>query len=428
MTKRLQGLARNQFARALSGTFLLNALYHVLGMLVGIVLARALGPDGFGIYALAISVVTLAAMPSTSGVPTLLLREVARAKASMDDRALWSALIWAGSSVAVLSLIAACALSVWFLAFDAGSIRDVSLIITLIIPLSAANTLRSALLRGLGRPVLAQIPDMLVRPLLHLLITIAVWYFFSLTARQALEIYLYSTLASLVLGWTIVVRSAPAKPRGRLEIPWRRWFQTLIPFTLLSGAQVLNVRSSLLVLGVTSSSSEVGIFRAAEQLASIVSFGMTTLMLVITPTAAALFHRKDEHDLQQLSKTAARLALAYSFATMLFIVLFGNAILNLLFGAEYRDSATTLSIMSLSNVLLSFSVSGIPLLNMSGNEKSSSLIFIVAAATNIIMSFLLSPLYGAIGAAVAVLGSSTVVSVGVSIIAYRATGVRTTPF
>src|SRR5687768_16624966 len=65
--------------RASVGTATLRALSIALTFVVGVLLARVLGPGGYGLYVLVMAITALLTAPTELGLPALVLREVAAA-------------------------------------------------------------------------------------------------------------------------------------------------------------------------------------------------------------------------------------------------------------------------------------------------------------------------------------------------------------
>lgn len=60
---------RAQIMRGGLGSLLIKALQAVLAFAVAVVLARVLGPEGYGVYSYALALLMLTAIPGTSGYP-----------------------------------------------------------------------------------------------------------------------------------------------------------------------------------------------------------------------------------------------------------------------------------------------------------------------------------------------------------------------
>src|SRR5688500_8786945 len=81
MSKRLGRLKAGRLLRDAGGTFLVRICSALLALMITVPLARVLGPEGFGHYSVVLAVLTFAAIPVQFGIPSLLMREVSRARA-----------------------------------------------------------------------------------------------------------------------------------------------------------------------------------------------------------------------------------------------------------------------------------------------------------------------------------------------------------
>lgn len=63
--------------KAVTGSGFIRVVGMGFGFLVGIQLARGLGPSGYGIYGLVMAFISILAVPVEFGIPSLLTREVA---------------------------------------------------------------------------------------------------------------------------------------------------------------------------------------------------------------------------------------------------------------------------------------------------------------------------------------------------------------
>jgi len=72
------GSLRFRLAWEALGSFALKATNALVGFLTTVLLARMLGAQGYGIYAYALSLITLLALPVAAGLPKLLIRETSQ--------------------------------------------------------------------------------------------------------------------------------------------------------------------------------------------------------------------------------------------------------------------------------------------------------------------------------------------------------------
>ena len=68
-----------QIARGGIGSLTVKVANTVFGIALGIILARALGPEGYGTYAYVFALVAIMAIPAQFGLSNLVIRETARA-------------------------------------------------------------------------------------------------------------------------------------------------------------------------------------------------------------------------------------------------------------------------------------------------------------------------------------------------------------
>lgn len=74
----------SQLVRGGAASALIQVVNRLLALGLGVVLARGLGTEGYGIYAYAFALMTLLMVFADLGMPTLLMREVAANQASHD--------------------------------------------------------------------------------------------------------------------------------------------------------------------------------------------------------------------------------------------------------------------------------------------------------------------------------------------------------
>jgi O-antigen/teichoic acid export membrane protein len=216
---------RSRLIRGGAGSLAIKLGSVALQFAVAVELARVLGPDGYGVYALVFAIVTVLAVPTQLGLPQLVIRETARAHADAQWgrlRGLWrwsNLVVWASSGgIALLGLAA-----VW--TFDEHISQTV--VYTLIagfalVPLIALGNLRGAALRGLRHVVAGLLPEQILRPgLLVLLLLAAVALFPTQPVTPAVAMALHALAAALAFAvgaaLLALLRPRPLTRRPQLE-------------------------------------------------------------------------------------------------------------------------------------------------------------------------------------------------------------------
>ena len=89
--------------KALVGSAGIRSVGMAFGFLVGIQLARGLGAAGYGVYGLAMAIISLITTPTEFGLPQLVMREVASAHVRSDWSLIRGILRWSNRTVLLLS-------------------------------------------------------------------------------------------------------------------------------------------------------------------------------------------------------------------------------------------------------------------------------------------------------------------------------------
>jgi O-antigen/teichoic acid export membrane protein len=410
-----KGGLRTELSRGAVGSLGLKLGGTLLGLLLAVLLARTLGPEGYGVYAYVFALVSLLAIPAQVGLPTLVVRETAMAQANeqwglMRGLWRWSSAV-AGAIALVLALLALLASWVYQDRFSEIQIATFGFGLVLV-PLVALGNLRGAALRGLRRVVTGQLPEMVLRPtifILLLLVAILLIPTEKIAAATAMGLHALAAAVAFFIGAVLLWRARP-KPLEDKPIPLyevRSWITSALPLAFVAGMMLINQHTDILMLGLFRSAEEVGVYRVAVSIATLVAFGLQAVTMVVAPHFARLYSQNDMARLQRLVTLSARAILAVALPVVLVLVLFGGPLLRLIFGEEYSDGYTPMAILAggqLVNAAMG-SVGG--LLNMTGHERETARGVAIAAAANVVLNLLLIPPFGLNGAALATALSMT---------------------
>ena len=400
-------LLRTQLLRAGGGTLLLRLLSVALEFGVVTVLARALDPEGYGVYAYAYSVMRVLAVPAQAGLPTLTVREVAFYHA----RHKWGefrGLLLRTNQIAILlaSAIAVIAGPVAW-AVTRGNTPDflsTFLAALILLPLVALGNLRGAVLRGLRHVVVGQLPESVLRPALLLASTLLLAVSIPshhLTPPLIMGLHVLSAAIAFTVGWRLLLRELPSPVRqARPVYDTRRWATSAIPLSLVMGMTVANTQAPLLVLGCFSSSFNVGVYGAASQLALAATLPLTSANVATAPHIARLYAQQDIKNLQKLATWSARLLSAAAVLTLTIATVAGASVLPALFGERFTPGYFPFVVLTLGHSTSAVAGVSMILLNMTRHEQSVARSVAVALATNLGFCFALIPLFGIHGAAV----------------------------
>lgn len=384
-----------------------------LTLLTSVFLARLLGPQGMGVYALALSVVAMAGLPVQFGVPVIVLRETAwAAELKKWDliRGLW---VWATRKVILTSVVILPVLAIagWFLEgilFPEGTFI-VLLAALPLVPLFALAQLRGSALRGLKFTTLGQLPDALIRPIVFLLLLLLASLTFNpIRPLYAISSLLASAAITYLIGGILINRS---KPKDLIKVKpnfskRKGWGKAILPLAFVSGVSIAMQNINIIFLGIWGAPEDVGFFRIAVSAAGMALFGLSVVNMIFAPSFARLNAGLDLKEMELRAQQAAGLAFLAALLIAALLWFAGPFVISLLYGHQYLEAYLPLAILVGAQVISSFYGSCGNVLNMTGRERFSFRAMALALVVNITFNVFLIPDFGVVGAASATVAST----------------------
>lgn len=402
----IRSVFRSELLRRFAGAGTLKALSVPLTMAASVMLARGLGPEGFGNYAFVMSLVAVVSLPIGPGLMQLVTREVASYAYGRE----WALVtgLRRSARVAVLSLSGLCMLGALLLATlgpnEAAHVPSALLPIgALVLPALGLTAVQAGTIHGLGRVVYAQVPKLLVKPGGHVLIVAFLLVAGRLNPGNALLSQVLATLVGTLAASILLLRLAPTEIRSA-DPAYRRgdWAQQWLPFTLLAASGVLNAQLGILVLGLLGSSEGVAALRVADRGAALIAFPLMAVNMVIAPQVALAAKSGTWDRLQALSTRAARIAFALAIPIAMPMFVFPAALIRTVFGADYAAiAAVPLGVLAIGQLVSALFGPVGTLLTMSGHASDTLLGQGLALVANALVAVVLVPSFGALGAAIA---------------------------
>ncbi len=374
-----------------------SALVRVAGMgfgfLFGVQLARGLGPSGYGIYGLAMSIITVLAVPIQFGLPQLVVREVAAAQAREEWGRVRGILRWSSRAVLITSAVTAVAVLIGLLVSERGfgsPFARALLIGVVMLPLLAYGALRGATLLGLHFPVRAQAPNELLRPAMFSLLLFAVPLVFRIKLDPALAMGLGAASAgfAILCYGRMLHRALPAAAHEAApQMQPRAWRRSAFPMALSEGMRVLQGQLMTLVLGMMQVAAVVGVFRVASSVALLIATPVSLLNVICAPLISRL-HTQGAH--ARLQRMISWVALAMTIMAVLLMLPFfiaGHELLGRIFGHAFAASNAPLLILCVGVIGNACCGLNAQVLNMVGLEQRVTRAF----AISLVVLALLTP-------------------------------------
>lgn len=397
---------------------------------VAVLLARALGPVGFGVYAFAFALVSVLGVPAQLGLPQLVVRQTAIAVEARDRTAVRHLWRWAtGISLVLASVIVVVAAAAAWGFSEAGAARHTFWWALALVPLIAIGNIGAAAVRGLGAIVTGLAAENLLRPALFaILLAVMLASGQAVDASDAMAFHVAAAVGACLYAWHRAL-SLPV-PTGGAEstTPPRGWLRGAFALGLVAAAHLINMRLDLLMVGLFLGSESVGQYQVAVTGANLVLLGASAAGVVAAPQFARLHARGATAELRAVSRRAARFALLACAPVVAAMVVFGVPLVSLAFGTEYTPAAAPLAWLAVAQAINAFFGPVGMLLNMTHHETATLHGVAAASAVNVILNLALIPSLGITGAAIATTISMVVWNVWLWRAAKRLLGIDSSAF
>jgi O-antigen/teichoic acid export membrane protein len=375
--------------------FIDKILRMVVGLLVGVWIARYLGPDQYGLLSYALAFTGLFGAIATLGLQSIVVRDIVR---NPDDARLTL------GTAALLQLI--------------GGLFAFVLALIVIARLRPEDTLMHSIVAMLGAMLLLKTSDIAVywfesqvQSKYVIWVQNSVFLVFSIgkaalilsSAPLTAFVLLMVVEAVLVALILVIVFSKFGQSLSTLEFNGKRAKELLKdswPLLISSMAIVIYMKIDQVMLGEIKGNEAVGIFAAASMISEVWYFIPMAIVASVSPTIISLKKKCRKEYIRRTQQLFDWLVLL-SFIIAIPMTFLSDFFIKLLYGNLYTDAATILSIHIWATVFVSLGVASSPYLLAENRQIISMQRTFAGLITNILLNFILIPEYGAIGAAIA---------------------------
>ncbi|MGP1371581.1 MAG: flippase [Almyronema sp.] len=386
------------------GSFGLKVISTALAFGLNLLLARLLGTEGLGIYALAITWIGLLSIPAKLGFPQLLVRDIAIYSSRSQWGLLKGLLKRAYQIIAILSCTLALLMAILARFLLTDSQTFLTLVVTaLSLPFSCLRSLNQAAMSGFYKVVQAQLPESLMTPCL---MTLSILIFYGVLDDKVTPVltvgcYAIVTLITFLLGLCQLSYTLPKNLlAATAEYKTHAWIRMALPFMMLGALYIVNSQADIVMLGAIQNAESVGLYVVANKIASIIVFILMASNLSLEPNIASLYALNQLGQLEKIIRESSKIVSAFSCTVAASIIFFRDNLLSL-FGQEFSHSSIALCILVIGQLVNVLAGPVGLLLNMSGNERLTFFAFSFSAIVNILLNFYLIPTFNIEGAATA---------------------------
>lgn len=371
-------------------------LQMALGLLVGVWVARYLGPEQFGLLNYAIAFVSLFASVATMGLGTLVVRDIARDPECKEETLGTAfAIQFTGGLITLLLTVAMISilnpndsLTRWLVAIIAAG--------TIFQSFETINFWFQSQVESKYTVVAKNAVSLLVAGLRIGLIQI----------KAPLIAFAWLRLGEVAVGGVAIalVYQSRGNDFKLWRVSWERGKQLLQeswPLVMSSVAVFIYSKIDQIMLG-SADQTELGYYAVAVKLSEVCDFLPVIIASSIFPKLAQLREKNYGEYIKKFQIYSDIMLLSW-MAVALPISLLAPFIVQTLYGEQYAASAPVLSVYVWAQFGSNFGVARNTYFALEGQLRYGLYLTVVGSIFNIVLNSLLIPKYGALGATVATL-------------------------
>ncbi|MGO1751608.1 MAG: flippase [Psychroflexus sp.] len=196
-----------------------------------------------------------------------------------------------------------------------------------------------------------------------------------------------------------------------------------LPMMLSSSILILLGWMDTFIMGIYEDTESVGIYNISLKVATLTTFTLQAINSILAPKIAKSYAADEEQNYKKLISFSTKLNFLITVAVMLIIVIFHDFLLGI-FGEEFKAGYIILFIFCAGQLVNSLSGSVGIIMQMIGKQKVYQNFVIIALFINLALTFILTPLYGGIGAAVSTVISMVFWNIGCAVYLKKKMNIR----
>jgi O-antigen/teichoic acid export membrane protein len=412
---------------AVKGTALLvtsSAASLLLWFFIKVLIIRNLTQAEFGIYSLAITVMSIATILASLGLFEGTARYISIARGEGDTEKVAGLTKSAFEMVSLLGVIFA---AVLYLLSDALAIDVFNMpglaaplrIISFGVIISVMLNLITAISRGHGNMGVKAARDF-AQPALYIII-LAVVFMLKLPLIAVMAAFVLALALTLIGIFVHVSKSYElgAVLFRRVKTYRKELFFFSIPLLGVFVLGLIMTWTDTVMLGYFMHADDVGLYNAGISLSRLLMFAVVILNFVFMPIAGELYAKGWMDELKRTFQVLTKWVFMATFPLFLVLFFFPEMTLTFLFGKEYEAASTVLKILSLRFMFELLAGSSNLLLIVLGRTRVLIVITVISSALNIILNYTMIPAFGLVGAAFATLLSSLTALTVYALVLYK---------
>lgn len=384
-------------------------LSKALTYLYRIIIAQHFGAEGWGLFTLALMVLSLSMMLASLGLPEGVLRYLSFYRGQAQWEKMRHLFHTSTALVAVVSIAGSVLL---FLLSDEIALRvfhnerliPFLHVVALALPFAVVSNLLLSVLLAFESVAWNSFLNNFFQnavKVMALLVLIGVG-----SGMNAVMLSYGVGILALFLASVAVVRVSlrplfrlSSLKRKRRQRVMRELFAYSWPIIFLGAVYTIFGWTDSFVIGYFMEVRDVGIYAAAFTLISLFGISQEVFKQLFFPLVVKEFSRKNNELVKQMSQQVGKWIFAINVPLFLLMMLFSENILGVLFGAEFLVASGVLRVLALGGLVSSLNTLLINLLSMQGKSKIILVNMASVGVFDLVANILLVPKYGLYGAA-----------------------------
>ena len=377
----------------MSWLFVSQIIASVCGFIWTIVIARYLGVNDYGILGFAISLTGILAITMDLGVNSHVVREIAT-NYDLTPKYL-------GNAIPLKSLFVIGTFILTLIILILMNANTLTITITLLFTIEMVFKTFIGLLNGSFQAYeegkYQGIGNILLNIILLIFILISIFTdlgIFGITLS-----YVVANFIPLVYEYIIFTKKI-AKPKFEFDIDFCKTITMFaLPFALSGIFYSIYYSVDTVMLSNLIGDYATGIYSASYKLISVLTVFYSVYTAVLYPVMSKFF-KNDEKLLVVVFEKSVKYLSLIIIPIAIATVLYSTDIIQLIFGIEFNESASALSILIWTVCLLFINGACGTLLNASHKEMTVTKVYFIAAVFNILLNLFMIPHYSYVGAAI----------------------------
>ncbi len=420
--QKIKDIFKGEFAKKTIFSFVLKILGLALSYAFIVIVSRYFGAESYGRFSIAFTVLNVFALVFALGIPDATIKIV-------SDQSINSKFHFRKTSMSLLILSAIVGSLILYALSGVLSdfYKDESLKRYFII---SAISLTPLILLRLNFETLRGKKEIIRFGFLShiipffaasIIVLIAFYYFNVIEDSIIISAYALGVVIAFVLSIFWIKKADNSKLK---KYSAKQLMHYSFPMLATSSFIFIMGWTDTLMLGYYNDKVDVGVYNVVIRIARIAIIAITSINLVLAPKISELYGNSQLDEMKQLITKSTKLIFIIT-VPLVIVIMVANKLVLSIFGEEFLIGGTALIIVMMSQLFNAISGSSGQVMNMTGNHKKLRNFTIYSGILNISLNFLLIPLYGIIGAAIATASSIIVLNLSSAIFVKRKLGIVT---